>query len=69
MRFEALTSSSLKEVRSDYRKSARTRFVTDENIEPWALYVMRYKRLDVIDADAAMIGTSTTASFFGKHGN
>jgi len=35
------------------RRSKRTRFLTDENISPWALNVMRYKRLDVIDCDAA----------------
>ncbi|HEY8651276.1 MAG TPA: DUF5615 family PIN-like protein [Chthoniobacterales bacterium] len=55
VRFEELTCSSLQEVRSEYRKSAITRFVTDENIEPWALHVMRYKRLDVFDADVGMI--------------
>lgn len=32
-----------------------TRFVTDENIEPWALHVMRYKKFDVIDCDSAKI--------------
>ena len=53
--FEAPTRASLKEGISEYRKSRKTRFVTDENIEPWALYVMRYKKFDVIDCNAAKI--------------
>jgi Domain of unknown function (DUF5615) len=55
VRFEALTRSSLNQALSEIRKSPKTRFVTDENREPWALHVMRYKRLDVLDADVAMI--------------
>jgi predicted nuclease of predicted toxin-antitoxin system len=43
----------MKEARSDWRRYPATRFVTDANFEPWGIYVMRYKRLDVMDAAVA----------------
>ena len=66
VRFDPLTTDSLKEARGEYRRSAMTRFITDENIEPWALHVMRYKRLDFMDADAARIRHIDDRAVFRK---
>ena len=32
---------------SDYRRARKTRFLVDENIEPWAVNLMRRNRLDL----------------------
>lgn len=55
VRFAALHRTELKEAISEARRTPRTRFVADANVEPWALHVMRYKRFDVIDSDEAGI--------------
>jgi hypothetical protein len=51
--FRPLERQAQKDARSDWLKAKRTRFVADENLEPWALYVMRYKNFDIISADQA----------------
>ncbi len=51
--FPPLDKQAQKEARSDWLKAKRTKFVADENMEPWALYVMRYKNFDMISADQA----------------
>lgn len=51
--FPPLVKQAQKEARSDWLEAKRTRFVADENLEPWALYVMRYKNFDIISADQA----------------
>jgi Domain of unknown function (DUF5615) len=51
--FPPLDKQAQREAQSDLRKAKRTRFVADENLEPWALYVMRYKNFDIISADQA----------------
>jgi len=53
--FEPLNSGEAKKARSEWRESRKTRFLADENIEPWALHVMRYKRFDIIDCDKAKL--------------
>jgi hypothetical protein len=35
---------------AEFRRARRTRFLADENIEPWAVHVMRRNRLDVLEA-------------------
>ena len=66
--FEAPTRASLKEGISEYRKSRKTRFVTDENIEPWALYVMRYRNSMLSTAMQRKFDTAMIEQFFGAHG-
>jgi hypothetical protein len=39
--------ASVKEARAEWVRSPKTRFLVDANMEPWAVHVMRYKRLDV----------------------
>jgi predicted nuclease of predicted toxin-antitoxin system len=51
--FEPLSKEDRKKARSEWRGGKKTRFLADENIEPWALHVMRYKRFDVIGCDTA----------------
>jgi predicted nuclease of predicted toxin-antitoxin system len=51
--FEPLNSEEAKKASSEWRKSKKTRFLADENIEPWALHVMRHRHFDVIDCDRA----------------
>src|SRR5271165_4899099 len=51
--FPPLDKQAQKEARSDWLKAKRTKFVADENMERWALYVMRYKNFDMISADQA----------------
>ena len=46
--FPPLDKQVEKDAWSDWLKAKRTRFVADENLEPWALYVMRYKNFDII---------------------
>lgn len=66
MHFAPLTRKALKNARSDFRRSAVTRFLADENVEPWALHVMRYKRHDIMDADAARIRGLEDRAVFRK---
>jgi hypothetical protein len=49
------SAASLKETRQELRRAAKTRFLADENIEPWALYILRYLKYDVIDCRHANI--------------
>src|SRR5512147_2623067 len=37
----------------ELRRARKTRFMTDANIEPWAVFVMRRNRLDVVNAHQA----------------
>lgn len=49
---------------SELRRSRRTKFIADENIEPWALHVMRYGNFDVLSCDRArMRGKDDRAVF------
>src|SRR6266704_2533616 len=64
--FGAETTATLRKTRSEYLKSRITRFIADANIEPWALHVMRYKRLDILSADAAGIRNLDDHAIFGK---
>lgn len=51
--FPPLDRQAQREARSDWLKAKRTRFVADENLESWALYVMRYENFDIVSADQA----------------
>jgi hypothetical protein len=62
--FKALTSTSIKHARGEYRRAPMTRFLTDANIEPWALHVMRYKRFDVWGCDTANIRGADDQAIF-----
>jgi hypothetical protein len=53
--FAALTSAELNWARGEWRRLPKTRFLTDANMEPWALYVMRYKHFDVRRCDFARV--------------
>ena len=64
--FPPLDKQAQKEARSDWLKAKRTRFVADENLEPWALYVMRYKNFDIISADQAGIRHLDDQRVFGR---
>jgi hypothetical protein len=44
-----------KETLRELRRAAKTRFLADENIEPWALYILRYRKYDVVDCRHANI--------------
>ena len=66
LQFKLLTSTSLRDTLRDYRKSPVTRFITDANIEPWALHVMRYKHLDFLDCDSAGIRTFDDHAVFAE---
>ena len=55
MTIPPLNKPALREAKSELLRAKRTRFVADENLEPWALHVLRYKRFDVMSADAAGI--------------
>ena len=65
-RVERLTPTVLKETLSELRNSPSTRFITDENMEPWALHVMPYKNLDVMDANTAGIRHLDDRAVFRK---
>jgi Domain of unknown function (DUF5615) len=53
---DPLSGAELQAVLGEMRRAPRTRFVADENMEPWALYILRYrKRFDVIDCDGARV--------------
>jgi hypothetical protein len=45
--FDSLTPASMRDARKEHLRAPKTRFLMDENMEPWAAYVMRYKRFDV----------------------
>ena len=62
--FKPLTSAAIKEVRSDWVRLPKTRFLMDANMEPWALYVMRYKHLDVRGCDSANLLRSDDQAVF-----
>jgi predicted nuclease of predicted toxin-antitoxin system len=64
--FASLDRKEAKKARSDWRKSKKTRFLADENLEPWALYVMRFKRFDVIDCDMAKLRHSEDRHVFRR---
>jgi hypothetical protein len=64
--FYALTSAELKSARSEWRRFPKTRFFTDANMEPWALYVMRYKHFDVRPSDSAGVRYSDDQSVFAS---
>ena len=50
------SGKALNEILAEVRRAPRTRFMTDENVEPWALFILRYrKKFDVIDCDEAHI--------------
>ncbi|WP_410052765.1 DUF5615 family PIN-like protein [Bradyrhizobium sp. SZCCHNPS2010] len=53
--FEPLTRANLKAARSEWRKSPKTQFLMDANMEPWAVHVMRYKNFDVKECDLAQL--------------
>ncbi len=64
--FRALTSAELKTTRGEWRRYAKTRFLTDANMEPWALYVMRYEHLDVRPCDFAGVRYADDQSVFAS---
>jgi predicted nuclease of predicted toxin-antitoxin system len=64
--FNALGSAELKAARSEWRRFPKTRFLTDANMEPWALYVMRYEHLDVRPCDFAGIRYADDQSVFAS---
>lgn len=45
--FKPLTRESIEQARAEWIRLPKTRFLTDANMEPWALHVMRYKHFDV----------------------
>jgi hypothetical protein len=51
--FSSLAWRDIKDARSEHLRAPKTRFLMDENMEPWAAYVMRYKRFDVWESDIA----------------
>jgi predicted nuclease of predicted toxin-antitoxin system len=51
--FPPLDKQAQREARSEWLNAKRTKFVADENMEPWALYLMRYQNFDMISADQA----------------
>lgn len=64
--FNALTSAELKAARGGWRRLPKTRFLTDANMEPWALYVMRYKHFDVRPCDFAGVRYADDHSVFAS---
>jgi hypothetical protein len=54
-----------KEASREVRRSRKTRFLADENIEPWVLLILRYRRqFDVLDCgDARIRGHDDLAVF------
>jgi predicted nuclease of predicted toxin-antitoxin system len=62
--FRPLTSASMKEARSEWSRLPKTRFLMDANMEPWALYVMRYRRWDVRPCDFANLRRSDDQAVF-----
>lgn len=64
--FNALTNAELKATRSEWRRFPKTRFLTDANMEPWALYVMRYKHFDVRPCDFAGVRYADDQSVFAS---
>lgn len=59
-------SAELKAARGEWRRFPKTRFLTDANIEPWALYVMRYKHFDVRPCDFAGVRYADDQSVFAS---
>jgi predicted nuclease of predicted toxin-antitoxin system len=64
--FPPLDKRARMETLSEWRNAKRTRFVADENLEPWALYVMRYKNFDIMSADQAGIRRCDDRQVFGR---
>jgi hypothetical protein len=64
--FNALTNAELKATRREWRQLPKTRFLTDANMEPWALYVMRYERLDVQPCDFAGVRYADDQTVFAS---
>jgi Domain of unknown function (DUF5615) len=62
--FPPLDEQAQKEAQSDLRKAKRTRFVAEENLEPWAL--MRYKNFDIASADQAGVRHLDDRQVFGR---
>jgi hypothetical protein len=62
--FNAVSGAELKTIRGEWRRLPKTRFLADANIEPWALYVMRYKKLDVRPSDFADVRYSDDQAVF-----
>jgi hypothetical protein len=54
----------MKVARNEWSRLPKTRFLLDANMEPWALYVMRYKHLDVRSSDFADIRRSDDQAVF-----
>jgi hypothetical protein len=66
--FEPLNSGEAKKARSEWRESRKTRFLADENIEPWALHVMRYVSI-LSTVTRRSYGASKIDKSFEKHGS
>jgi hypothetical protein len=56
----------LKKARSDYRRAPKTQFLADANIEPWGIYVMRYRHFDIMQADRAGIRYHDDKAVFAR---
>jgi hypothetical protein len=51
--FDPLTPASMRDACQEHLRAPKTRFLMDENMEPWAAYVMRCKHFDVWQSDIA----------------
>jgi hypothetical protein len=61
--FKPLAGASIKQTRSEWNRSPKTRFLLDANMEPWAFHVMRYKHLDVRGCDSDLRSSDDQAVF------
>jgi hypothetical protein len=59
----------LKRLMGEMRRSRRTRFLADQNLEAWVLRALRYRKYDVVDCDAHEHVIKMTMPCLLRHGD